>query len=129
MKRRGILHADLAREVARLGHTHHVVVADCGLPLPRGGDVAVVDLALVTGVPSFEQVLDALLDELVVEASTIADEARGTAVERWVTTRGLEPSAVPHERLKELTAGAALVVRTGEATPFANVLLRCGVPF
>ena len=129
MRRAGILHAGLAREVARLGHTHHVVVADCGLPLPRGGDVAVVDLALTRGVPTFAQVLDALLDEIVVEQATIADEARGGQVEQWVARRGLAPSAVPHERLKELAAGAALVVRTGEATPFANVVLRCGVPF
>ncbi len=34
MKRDGILHAELAREVARLGRTHRVVVADRGLPLP-----------------------------------------------------------------------------------------------
>jgi D-ribose pyranase len=129
VKRDGILHAGLAREVARLGHTHRVVVADCGLPLPRGGDAAVVDLALTPGVPTFTQVLDALLAEIVVEAATIADEARGGPVEQWVARRGLAPSAVPHEQLKDLTAGAALVVRTGEATPFANVVLRCGVPF
>ena len=129
MKRAGILHAGLSRELARLGHTQQVVVADCGLPLPRGADTVVVDLALTRGVPTFEQVLDALLGELVVEGATLADEARGTVVERWVTARGLEPDAVPHARIKELADGAALVVRTGEATPYANVVLRCGVPF
>lgn len=36
---------------------------------------------------------------------------------------------VSHEKLKELSAGARLVVRTGEARPYANVLLRCGVFF
>lgn len=36
---------------------------------------------------------------------------------------------VTHEKLKELSAGARLVVRTGEARPYANVLLRCGVFF
>ncbi|MFL5992777.1 MAG: RbsD/FucU domain-containing protein, partial [Streptomyces sp.] len=36
---------------------------------------------------------------------------------------------VSHEKLKELSAGARLVVRTGEARPYANVLLRCGVVF
>ncbi len=36
---------------------------------------------------------------------------------------------VPHERLKGLAGGARLVVRTGEASPYANVLLRCGVFF
>ncbi|GGU74201.1 D-ribose pyranase [Streptomyces filipinensis] len=38
-------------------------------------------------------------------------------------------AAVPPARLKELSAGARLVVRTGEARPYADVLLRCGVLF
>jgi D-ribose pyranase len=36
---------------------------------------------------------------------------------------------VPHEEFKRAMAGAVLFVRTGEATPYANVMLRCGVPF
>lgn len=36
---------------------------------------------------------------------------------------------VPHEELTALVAGARLVVRTGEARPYAHVLLRCGVFF
>ncbi|NEE54639.1 D-ribose pyranase, partial [Streptomyces sp. SID8455] len=36
---------------------------------------------------------------------------------------------VPHDDLKARTAKARLVVRTGEARPYANVLLRCGVFF
>ena len=36
---------------------------------------------------------------------------------------------VPHEELKRIVARAKLVVRTGEATPYSNVILRCGVPF
>lgn len=129
MKRRGILNAQLSGEIARLGHTHTVVVADHGLPLPRGGTTAVVDLALVPGLPAFTQVLDALLDEIVVEGSTMAVEAGGTVVEEWLAARGLDPQRVPHSELKELTDRATIVVRTGEATPFANVVLHCGVPF
>jgi D-ribose pyranase len=36
---------------------------------------------------------------------------------------------VPHEELKLMVTGAKFVVRTGEATPYSNVILRCGVPF
>lgn len=36
---------------------------------------------------------------------------------------------IPHEELKRMVAGAKLVVRTGEASPYSNVILRCGVPF
>lgn len=127
MKRRGILNAQLSFELARLGHGQCVVVADCGLPLPRSATV--VDLALVPGVPSFTEVLDAILAELVVEGAVAAAEATGTAVSDWLAARELSPALVTHDELKAMLPDASLIVRTGEATPFANVLLRCGVPF
>ncbi|WP_448060479.1 D-ribose pyranase [Cellulomonas hominis] len=127
MKRRGILNAELSRGLARLGHGHQVVIADCGLPLPRGADV--IDLALVAGVPTFCQVLDAILAEIVVECSLAASESQGSVVADWLSARGLRPDLVPHEHFKELLPTAALIVRTGEATSWANVALRCGVPF
>jgi D-ribose pyranase len=34
-----------------------------------------------------------------------------------------------HEEFKARTRADRLVVRTGEARPYANVILRCGVPF
>lgn len=130
MRRHGLLNAALAAEVARLGHTDEVVVADCGLPLPRAGP-AVVDLAVVAGVPSFEAVLRALLAEVVVEGGTAAAEVEAANPACTALLRGLVAplELVAHEELKRRVAGARLVVRTGEARPFANVVLRCGVPF
>lgn len=130
MKRRGILHAELAGRLAGLGHTDLVCVADCGLPIPR--ETPVVDLALVQGLPAFADVLDALLDEIVVEGYVVAREATGGAADRTLEQCAglLGPrEEVPHEELKELVGRCALVVRTGEATPYANVVLRCGVAF
>lgn len=129
MRRTGILNAELAAALARLGHTDLVVVGDCGLPRPAG--VPVVDLALTFGVPTFAQVVDALAAELVVEQATVATEitlANPEALE-LVTARFGEPASLSHEDLKAAAAAAKLFVRTGEATPYANVLLRCGVPF
>ncbi|NOV95477.1 D-ribose pyranase [Isoptericola halotolerans] len=127
MRRTGVLNPALAEGLARLGHGHLVVVADCGLPLPPSAPV--VDLAVVHGVPRFTQVLDAVLEEIVVEGSVAATESSGTLVSTWLDERGLAPELVPHDELKELLTSAALVVRTGEATSYANVVLRCGVPF
>lgn len=130
MKRAGILHAELAGRLAGLGHTDLVCVADCGLPLPR--DTPVVDLALVQGLPAFADVLDALLEEIVVEGHVMAREAAGGAAERTLDERAglLGPrQEADHEELKQLVSRCALVVRTGEATPYANVVLRCGVAF
>lgn len=129
MKRRGILNDALCGALARLGHTHTVVVGDCGLPRPAG--VLVVDLALTFGVPSFAQVIDALAAEIVVEEAAVAREtlaANPGALALLVGHFG-EPRWITHEQLKAEAARAQLFVRTGEATPYANAILRCGVPF
>ncbi|QES44451.1 D-ribose pyranase [Streptomyces venezuelae] len=129
MKRSGILNRHLAGALAELGHSDTVLVCDAGMPIPAGPRV--VDLAFRAGVPSFAEVLDGLLDELVVEGGTAAQEVREANPETDRLLRDSLPSLalVPHEELKGLSAGARLVVRTGEARPYANVLLRCGVFF
>jgi D-ribose pyranase len=129
VKRSGILNRHLSGALAELGHGHHVLVCDAGMPVPEGPRV--VDLAFRAGVPSFAEVLDGLLDELVVEGATAAYEVREANLEAaaLLEDRFPELELVSHEKLKELSAGARLVVRTGEARPYANVLLRCGVFF
>lgn len=129
MKRQGILNPALAQALAGLGHMDLVVVGDCGLPRPLG--VPVVDLALTFGVPTFEQVLDALSDEIDVEATVVAHETstHNPRVDALLRGRFGEPVRVSHEELKAMSASARLFVRTGEATAYANVVLRCGVPF
>jgi D-ribose pyranase len=99
------------------------------MPIPAGPRV--VDLAFRAGVPSFAEVVDGLLDELVVEGGTAAAEIRAANPEAAGLLAERLPALafVPHEELKELSRGARLVVRTGEARPYANVLLRCGVFF
>jgi D-ribose pyranase len=127
MKKDGILNASLNAAISHLGHGDMVVVADCGMPIPPG--VTLVDLALVHGIPSFVDTLDALVGDAVFEGGIAAEEIRGTAAERWLTDRIEAVSYVSHAELKAITANARLFIRTGEATPYANVVLRCGVPF
>ncbi|MDK1347772.1 D-ribose pyranase [Streptomyces sp. 378] len=129
MKRAGILNRHLAGALAELGHGDGVLVCDAGMPIPEGPRV--VDLAFRAGVPAFAEVLDGLLAELVVEGATAARELRQANPEASALLERHFPGLdlVPHERLKELSAGARLIVRTGEARPYANVLLRCGVFF
>ncbi|MET8216973.1 D-ribose pyranase [Streptomyces hirsutus] len=129
MRKGGILNRHLSGALAELGHTDRVLVCDAGMPIPDGPRV--VDLAFRAGVPSFAEVLEGLLAELVIEGATAATEIRQANPAAADLLAGHFPALdlVPHERLKELTAGARLVVRTGEARPYANVLLRCGVFF
>lgn len=138
MKRGTLLHPALSRIVASLGHGDAIVVADAGLPIPAGPER--IDLAFAPGKPGFLEVLDALLAELEVERALLADEAWTVTPPRFreavearllalpkVKVRGLEHA--PHEEFKRLTAGARAIVRTGELTPYANVILSSGVVF
>ncbi|CAM5663543.1 D-ribose pyranase OS=Streptomyces alboniger OX=132473 GN=rbsD PE=3 SV=1 [Streptomyces alboniger] len=129
MKKAGILNRHLSGALAELGHGDGVLVCDAGMPIPDGPRV--VDLAFTAGVPSFADVLDGLLAELVVEGATAATEVRDANQAASALLDGHFPELVlvPHERLKQLSGDARLVVRTGEARPYANVLLRCGVFF
>jgi D-ribose pyranase len=131
MRSRGIINAQLSRVLSQLRHTDLLVIADSGLPVAVDGP-EVVDLAVVYGVPSFETVFRAVLAEIVVEAATAASEMTDGNPACWSMLReALERDVelIPHEDFKLRTAQARAVVRTGEATPYANVVLRCGVPF
>lgn len=127
MLKTDILNAPLLSALATLGHTDTVVIADCGLPIPAGPNI--IDLALVRGTPSFEDILRVLARNLVIESSTLASEAQGTGVEQICQNHGLEADFLTHEQLKEALPHAKVVVRTGETTPYANVILHCGVDF
>jgi D-ribose pyranase len=129
VKKAGILNRHLAGGLAELGHTDLLVVCDAGLPVPDG--TRLVDLAFRAGVPSFAEVLDGLLDELVVEAATAAQEIRkaNPGAAALLGDRFADLRLIPHDDFKLRVREARLVVRTGESRPYANVMLRCGVPF
>jgi len=129
MRDSGLWHPRLAALVTDLRHTETLVVADSGLPVPSY--VEVIDLAWARDEPAFVPVLAAIAAELVVEEALVAEELCADAVLDGVA-RCLP--AVPlkrtgHEDLKARCHAARAVVRTGEATPYANVILTAGVPF
>jgi D-ribose pyranase len=131
VKDRGLLHPQLSRVLTQTGHGDLIGIADAGLPVPA--DVERIDLALVRGVPSFAEVARAVLAELRVEEMVVAEEARASCPELLDLLRELAPdatvTAVPHDELKARSTGARAIVRSGEFTPFANVLLVSGVDF
>ncbi|MZP28828.1 D-ribose pyranase [Heliobacterium undosum] len=130
MKKQGILHHDLAALIASLGHGDLVVVADSGLPVPPG--VPCIDLAVTKGVPPFLPVLDAILSEMVVENATVAEELKPNEQIVEAIAGRLKPVElhfVNHESLKTRCRQARAVIRTGEWTPYANILLYAGVAF
>jgi D-ribose pyranase len=131
MKRHGILNSHISKILTDLGHTDSIVIADAGLPIPA--HVPRIDLALTLGVPSFEDVVKAVTDDMVVEhiilASEIQEKNEKTLHYMNQTFSDKEIEFVSHEQFKELTKYAFAVIRTGEATPYANCILKAGVIF
>jgi len=129
MKKQGILNRELAGIFARLGHTDQVVIADCGLPIPKG--VTCIDLSLKLGEPAFLETLTVILEDLAVEKAIFAIEIieANPTIHQHLINQFPKMEQVTHEHFKELTKQAKVIVRTGEATPYANVILQSGVIF
>ena len=131
MKKRGILNAQLSYLLAALGHKDLFMIGDAGMPIPEG--VEVVDLVLTAGVPTFKQVLDAVLDEVQVEGYYLAHEIKefNPELEEYIKA-GLPEAEVeymPHEDLKKFSGKCRFAIRTGEFSPYPYVILRAGVVF
>jgi D-ribose pyranase len=128
MRSDGIWNPRLIEVIAALGHTETLVLADAGLPVPPG--VECIDLIWSRGEPGLAPVLGAVLQELCVEGATVAAELGGPA---WAQLQrelaDVPVTRVPHAELKSAVGDARAVVRTGETTPFANVILCAGVVF
>lgn len=139
MKKTTILNAALSRVIAEMGHTDGLTICDAGLPIPSAQPR--VDLALTQGVPDFLSTLQAVLSELFVEKVVLAEEIRQhnpqieqqlRAILRQTEQQQQNQIAIeylPHAVFKSESNRAKAVVRTGECSPYANVILYSGVPF
>lgn len=131
MKKKGMLNSHIAKVLADLGHTDTIVIGDVGLPVPDG--VPKIDLALTLGSPSFEDTVNAIASDMEIEKAVIAEEIQSDNPEafQYIMDKfaGCPVEQYPHERFKELTRKAKVVIRTGEAKPYANIILQSGVYF
>lgn len=131
MKKIGLLNQPISAAIAGMGHTDTLVICDAGLPIPFRPRR--IDLALVPGVPSFLETLEAILLELQVERAIVAEEMATVSPELFAAVRELlgdtPMEKIPHHRFKIQTNDAQTVVRTGECTPYANIILASGVVF
>lgn len=131
MKKTLLLHPDISRVVASMGHTDRLVIADAGLPIPPA--VERIDLAVSEGVPGFVETLAAVLSELKVEQVLVAAEMRRASPAVYSAIEAMLPGIpmreVPHDVFKAETHSARAVIRTGEFSPYANIILCSGVVF
>ncbi len=131
MKKIGILNQPISSVIAGLGHTDTLVIADAGLPIPP--ETQRIDLALTEGIPTFLDTLHAILTEMQVERAIVAEEMLDASPQVYKALEEIlgdvPVETVTHLTFKEQTRSARAVIRTGEFTPYANVILIAGVVF
>jgi D-ribose pyranase len=131
VKKLGILNRDIATALASLGHTDTIIIADCGLPIPK--EIDCIDLSINLGTPSLMAVIKAVMDDMTVEKFTLANEIKHNNAYIYTELIKKNPEMpidyISHEELKQKIKQAKTVIRTGEATPYANIILHAGVIF
>ena len=105
----------LSRVISETGHTDLIVVTDAGLPIPTGSER--IDLAYRPGAPAF-------FDVLAEKSPEVLEALR----ERFAD-QPFEIDLIPHVEFKALSQNARAFVRSGEFTPYANVILHAGVAY
>lgn len=135
MKKHGILNSSISRVLSGMGHTDTIAIADCGLPVPDGTER--IDLAVSFGNPGFMDVLKAVSDDMKIERIVLAQEIKeqNPRILEEINTlfapfeTGFIVEFVSHADLKDLTKSCKAVIRTGETTPYANIILQSGCIF
>ena len=133
MKKTGILNSDISRVLSYLGHTDRICIGGCGLPIPDCTER--IDLALCFGEPGFMRTLSVVAEDMKVEKIVLAEEIKTQnpsvlkAIEELFAGQNVETEFVPHTELKEQTKECKAVIRTGETTPYANIILQSGCIF
>lgn len=131
MKKTKLLNSEISFTIAKMGHTDQLTICDCGLPISESNHR--IDLAITEGIPSFLDVLDTVLTELEVQKIYLAREIKKASPELMKAVIKRFPDTpvefVDHEDLKKQVKLSKAVVRTGECTSFANIILESGVVF
>lgn len=125
MKENGILNSEISKRLSDLGHTDLIAVGDCGLPIDTDKKI---DLALKLGEPKFIDVLEVLLEDFGCEQYILASEIKKENPDQEAAIKNLledVPSDyISHEDFKKKLDDVKFVIRTGENTPYSNIILK-----
>ena len=126
MIKSGILNPQINSLISRVRHTNTLVIADRGFPF--WPEIETIDISLVDGVPTVLQVLQAIRLNFAVGRAWMAREFTKA---NDVKTRsalaqalhGIEVKYEPHEQFKLRVPDAIGLIRTGDTTQYANIIL------
>jgi len=128
MKKIGIINGPISAVIAHLEHSDTLTVADAGLPIPA--TTQRIDLALKPGVPGFLETLEVVLQEMYVEKAYVSADILQVSPHIYQGIQALLGDApietLPHAEFKQRSAQSKAIIRTGEYTPYALVILVAG---
>lgn len=131
MRKTALLNSDIAEVISKMGHTDMIAIGDCGLPIPD--ETRRIDLAIIKDLPSFMDTMKAILLELQIEEVILATETKDINPKIFQEIKeeikDTKITFISHEELKAQLKQCKAVVRTGEQTPYANIILKSGVVF
>ncbi|BAK93798.1 D-ribose pyranase [Tetragenococcus halophilus subsp. halophilus] len=131
MKKTKVINSNLSRVISQMGHFDKIAIGDAGTPVPEQTEK--IDLAVTCDIPKFLDVLDNVLEELEVQKIYLAEEIKSEnpdmlqQIQRHLPQTAIE--FISHDKLKKELNDCKAFVRTGEMTPFANVMLESKVVF
>lgn len=131
MKKTEVINSDISRVIAQMGHFDTLSIGDAGMPVPK--ETEKIDLAVTKGLPSFLAVLDNVLAELEVQRVYLAEEikeqnpAQLEALKQRFSAEQIV--FIPHAEMKQDLKTCHAFIRTGEMTPYSNIILESGVTF
>ena len=126
MLKTGILNPRLLALLALVRHTNTLVIADRGFPFwPQ---IKTVDLSIVDDLPTVLQVLAAIRGNCVVGKAWMAKEFLrandGRSQARFeAALKGEAVKFEPHGEFKKRVPNAVGLIRTGDTTQYANLIL------
>ncbi|WP_025729738.1 D-ribose pyranase [Atopobacter phocae] len=131
MKKTPVINSNISRVIAEMGHFDKLSIGDAGMPVPR--DTEKIDLAVTNGTPSFMDVLNNVLTELEVQRIYLAEEIKteNPTILKEIQDRLPDTpiTFIPHTEMKKELSNCHAFIRTGEMTPYANILLESNVVF
>lgn len=131
MKKTGLLNSSISEVISKMGHTDGIAIGDCGLPIPE--EIKRIDLALIKNLPTFIDTLKAVLMELKIEEVVLAKEIADVSPRLYEEIKkeigAVKITFITHEEFKKSLKDCKAAIRTGEQTPYANIILKSGVVF
>ncbi|MGQ5709384.1 D-ribose pyranase [Lactobacillus sp. PSON] len=127
----GVMNSNISRVIADMGHMDWLGIGDAGTPVPK--DTEKIDLSVRAGLPSFIDVVKEVLVELEVQKIYVAEEIKTENPKQLEEIKKVLPDVeiefIPHSELKKDLSKSKAFIRTGEETPYSNVILESGVIF